>query len=168
MPPPMLDVIKRTPVWYRRALWKPVLALCVLASLCAVSLLTSGLLRGGGAGEEAARRAELGRATWTLLHRLAAGYDAAPTPARQATAAAFFGALGELYPCTDCAAHFRGLLEANPPEVASNSHLSLWLCGVHNQVNARLGKPAFPCNLESLGERYGHCGCFNTTTVAVG
>ncbi len=52
-------------------------------------------------------RQELGRSTWTLLHRAAAKYDAEPTMAQQKQMRAFIMTLGDLYPCDECAAHFR-------------------------------------------------------------
>jgi FAD-linked sulfhydryl oxidase len=38
-------------------------------------------------------------------------------------------------------------LTANPPATQSNSKLSKWLCAMHNEVNVKLGKPEFDCNL---------------------
>ena len=50
---------------------------------------------------------ELGQAGWTLLHTMAANYPDQPTAAQRARIEAFLHALGHLYPCPDCAAHFR-------------------------------------------------------------
>lgn len=115
---------------------------------------------------EAAVRAELGRGTWQLLHRMAAQYDAAPSAEAQARARAFFSSFAALYPCKVCAGHFRGVIAADPPDVSSNAALSLWLCRVHNVVNARLRKPRFACELPALAERWGECGCFGNATAA--
>jgi FAD-linked sulfhydryl oxidase len=108
-------------------------------------------------------RAELGRGSWALLHRLAAQYPSPADAAAQARAEALLYALGDLYPCHDCAEHFRGLLAASPPRahLADNRAFSLWLCDAHNAVNARLGKPRFECSLDALKERWGSCGCFD-------
>jgi Erv1 / Alr family len=35
----------------------------------------------------------------------------------------------------------------DPPQVESREHLEQWMCKLHNEVNSRLGKPAFNCNL---------------------
>jgi hypothetical protein len=113
------------------------------------------------AAEKARVRAELGRGAWNLLHRLAAAFDKAPSAARVAEAEAFFSGLGALYPCPECAAHFRELLQAHPVDARDNRRLSTWLCRVHNLVNERLGKPEFSCELDSLKERWGSCGCFD-------
>jgi hypothetical protein len=42
---------------------------------------------------------ELGRATWTLLHSVAAYYPDQPTEQQQLKMRAFVEALGEFYPC---------------------------------------------------------------------
>jgi len=115
------------------------------------------------AAAKAAVRAELGRGAWTLLHRLAAQYPSPADESAQARVEALLYALGDLYPCPECAEHFRGVLKASPPRahLADNRALSLWLCAAHNEVNARLGKPRFECSLEALKERWGSCGCFD-------
>lgn len=107
-----------------------------------------------------ATRAELGRAGWHVLHRMAAAYDKEPTPEAIADMQTFFRLWGQFYACSECAAHFREMLAAHPVDARSNRHLSIWLCEVHNMVNERLGKPAFPCTIEALSERWGSCGCF--------
>ena len=143
------------------------------AAAAARGLRTAPPAAAGGGGEEedeaaakAATRAALGRASWELLHRMAASFDKAPTPQRSADAAQFFGLLSTLYPCPDCAAHFAALLKEAPVDARDNKRLSIWLCKAHNSVNQRLGKPAFPCALEQLAERWGSCGCFGNLTSA--
>jgi hypothetical protein len=118
------------------------------------------------AEEKEAVRAELGRGTWNTLHRLAAQFDKAPSAARQAEVAEFFRLLGAFYPCEQCAAHFRAMLSERPIRAANNRELSLWLCELHNEVNARLRKPLFPCTLEALKDKYGKCGCFDAPAPA--
>jgi hypothetical protein len=118
-----------------------------------------------GASEEAAIRAQLGRASWELLHRAAAAFDPAPSPARQADAARFFALAAEMYPCRECGGHFKQLLQKSPVDARDNKRLSIWLCKAHNVVNARLGKPVFPCALGSIANRWGKCGCFGNLTA---
>jgi FAD-linked sulfhydryl oxidase len=100
-----------------------------------------------------------------MLHRLAAQYDKEPTPEKQRDVEAFFKLLGDFYPCPDCAKHFRGMLAEHPIDARSNRHLSLWLCKLHNNVNVRLGKPLFPCELDALKDRWGSCGCFDANNA---
>lgn len=116
------------------------------------------------ASEEAAIRAQVGRASWELLHRAAAAFDAEPSPQRRADAERFFGLAAELYPCKECGSHFLALIKKSPVDAGDNKRLSLWLCKAHNKVNVRLGKPEFPCTLGSLAERWGKCGCFGNLT----
>ena len=132
---------------------------------------------GGGVSKE-----EIGRATWTFLHTLAAQYPEQPTrrqrndakalvragPARRdaavsacnpscasrltpplplCTAPCQIDILTRMYPCGECARHFRELVAASPPTVRSRADFSRWMCEAHNTVNRRLGKPTFNCAL---------------------
>ena len=78
----------------------------------------------------------------------------------QADAARFFALATEMYPCRECGGHFKQLLQKSPVDARDNKRLSIWLCKAHNVVNARLGKPVFPCALGSIANRWGKCGCF--------
>jgi FAD-linked sulfhydryl oxidase len=129
----------------------------------------------GGDNEAALKaqtRAELGRGTWNMLHRLAAQFEKEPTPQQRRDVEQFFSLLGTFYPCPECAGHFREMLVDHPVDSRSNRDLSLWLCKLHNIVNARLAKPQFPCELDALKDRWGACGCFddatNGTAVSIG
>ena len=48
----------------------------------------------------------------------------------------------------------RWLIRSAPCRVESREALAVWLCGQHNAVNAKLGKPAFPCDFASLDARW--------------
>lgn len=61
-----------------------------------------------------------------------------------------------LYPCGECAAHFRLLLQQYPPQTSSRDAAAQWGCYLHNLVNERLGKQQFDC--ASVSEVY-KCGC---------
>jgi len=104
-------------------------------------------------------RAELGHGSWNMLHRLAAKFPATPTQQQRHEIEQFFGLLGQWYPCDECAEHFRAMLADHPVQSGSHVELTSWLCERHNQVNARLGKPQFPCDAASLKEKWGDCGC---------
>jgi len=90
---------------------------------------------------------DIGRATWTLLHTMAAYYPDQPTPQQQQSMAGFVAALGDHYPCHECRAHLRKDLERHPPDVSNAAAMSAWACGLHNRVNVYLGKPEFDCGL---------------------
>ena len=55
--------------------------------------------------------------------------------------------LTRMYPCGECAKHFKQVVAANPPQVKNKKEFSLWMCRVHNVVNRSLGKPSFNCDL---------------------
>ena len=90
--------------------------------------------------------AELGRATWTFLHTMAAFYPEQADPEMQKNMSKFIETFSEIYPCQVCAAELRIELETNKPKVNSRTDFSQWLCNLHNSVNARLGKPEFDCS----------------------
>ncbi|RKP14771.1 ERV/ALR sulfhydryl oxidase domain-containing protein [Piptocephalis cylindrospora] len=98
-------------------------------------------------------REDLGRATWTFLHTMADHFPERPNLQQQHKAYTLLTNLADLYPCGECAEHLQVEVKNNPPDTRSRSLLSQWLCGVHNNVNVRLGKDAFDCSL--LGDRWG-------------
>ncbi|KHO00597.1 ERV2 protein-like protein [Metarhizium album ARSEF 1941] len=104
--------------------------------------------------------AELGRATWKFLHTMVARFPEKPTDSERKTLESFFHVFGLLYPCGDCARHFRGLLQKYPPQTSSRNAAQGWLCAVHNHVNKRLNTdgqhPQFDCT--KIGDAY-DCGC---------
>ncbi|PFH46860.1 hypothetical protein AMATHDRAFT_68892 [Amanita thiersii Skay4041] len=104
----------------------------------------------------ATAKAELGRATWKLLHTMTVRYPENPTPDQRTALSSYFHLLSRLYPCGECAAEFQVLLKKYPPQTSSRRAASLWLCTVHNEVNKRLGKEMFDCaNIEGSYD----CGC---------
>lgn len=106
--------------------------------------------------ENAILKAELGRATWKFLHTVTAKYPDKPTPEDRKTLELFFLTFSKLYPCGDCARHFRSLLKEMPPQTSSRNAAAGWLCEAHNRVNKRLQKPVFDCS--KIGDFY-DCGC---------
>ncbi|KAI6115237.1 ERV/ALR sulfhydryl oxidase domain-containing protein [Pisolithus croceorrhizus] len=120
---------------------------------------TAGGIEGGvimsKLGNETAK-AELGRATWKLLHTMTLRFPEQPTPDEREALSSFMYLASRLYPCGECASEFQELLKKFPPQTSSRRSASLWLCSVHNEVNIRLGKPVFDC--AKLDETY-DCGC---------
>ncbi|BBM97760.1 mitochondrial FAD-linked sulfhydryl oxidase [Marchantia polymorpha subsp. ruderalis] len=105
----------------------------------------------------AVSREDLGRATWTFLHTLAAQFPDQPTKQQQRDVKDLMGILSRIYPCKECADHFKDVLRANPVESKSGEALGQWMCRVHNVVNRSLGKAQFPCNRVDL--RWGALNC---------
>ncbi|KAG8876970.1 hypothetical protein FRB98_006939 [Tulasnella sp. 332] len=104
----------------------------------------------------ATAKAELGRATWKLIHTMTLRFPEKPTQDERHALESYFYLLSRLYPCGECATEFQQLLKKYPPQTSSRKTASLWLCYVHNQVNERLKKPEFDCM--TLDATY-DCGC---------
>ncbi|KAK3148051.1 hypothetical protein QOZ80_3BG0290000 [Eleusine coracana subsp. coracana] len=100
---------------------------------------------------------EVGRATWMLLHTIAAQFPDEPTRQQKRDAKELMHILSRLYPCKECADHFQEVLKANPVQAGSQAEFSQWLCYVHNVVNRSLGKPIFPC--QRVNARWGKLDC---------
>ncbi|XVE66728.1 hypothetical protein DITRI_Ditri08aG0103000 [Diplodiscus trichospermus] len=100
---------------------------------------------------------ELGRATWTFLHTLVAQYPENPTRQQKKDVKELMSILSRMYPCKECADHFKEVLRANPVQAGSHDEFSQWLCHVHNVVNRSLGKLIFPC--ERVDARWGKLEC---------
>lgn len=92
----------------------------------------------------------LGRSSWTLLHVMATKFPPTPTEKNTQDLVSFVQLLSTLYPCGDCAAHFKKYIKANPIHTgafATKKGVATWFCNAHNDVNKRLGKPIYDCNL---------------------
>ncbi|KAL0696874.1 hypothetical protein Bca4012_064054 [Brassica carinata] len=100
---------------------------------------------------------ELGKATWTFLHTLAAQYPEKPTRQQKRDVKELMAILSRMYPCRECADHFKEILRSNPTQAGSQEEFSHWLCHVHNTVNRSLGKLVFPC--ERVDARWGKLEC---------
>ncbi|VAI08578.1 FAD-linked sulfhydryl oxidase ERV1-like isoform X2 [Triticum dicoccoides] len=100
---------------------------------------------------------EVGRATWMLLHTIAAQFPDEPTRQQKRDAKELMALLSRIYPCKECADHFKEVLKANPVQAGSQAEFSQWLCYVHNVVNRSLGKTIFPC--QRVNARWGKLDC---------
>ncbi len=116
---------------------------------------------------------ELGNATWTFLHSAAAYFPDRPSAIQQELMLGLLRSLAHVYPCAPCAEALREeyAREVKPrneggggweePALTMESAVKgggpavrRWLCGVHNEVNERLGKPKFNCDEKALDERW--------------
>ncbi|KAJ0935340.1 putative thiol oxidase [Helianthus annuus] len=102
-------------------------------------------------------REDLGRATWTFIHTLGAQYPEKPTRQQKKDVKELMAIISRIYPCKECADHFKEVLRSNPVQAGSQAEFSQWLCRVHNVVNRSLGKPTFPC--ERVDARWGKLDC---------
>uniref|UniRef100_A0A0D9VQZ3 Sulfhydryl oxidase n=1 Tax=Leersia perrieri TaxID=77586 RepID=A0A0D9VQZ3_9ORYZ len=100
---------------------------------------------------------EVGRATWMLLHTIAAQFPDEPTRQQKRDAKELMAIISRLYPCKECADHFKEVLKENPVQAGSQAEFSQWLCYVHNVVNRSLGKLIFPC--QRVNARWGKLDC---------
>mmetsp|Transcript_388 Transcript_388/g.976 ORF Transcript_388/g.976 Transcript_388/m.976 type:complete len:312 (+) Transcript_388:277-1212(+) len=92
-------------------------------------------------------REDLGRSTWTLLHMLAAQFPDNPSRQQRRDARQLIDCLTRIYPCSECARHFKEIVRRDPPTVNNGKELRQWMCRVHNTVNRSLNKPVFNCDL---------------------
>ncbi|SPN96598.1 uncharacterized protein DNG_00120 [Cephalotrichum gorgonifer] len=124
-----------------------------------IEAIAPGALSGGSIApkmENATAKAELGRATWKFLHTTMARFPENPAPDDSLALQTFVHLFARLYPCGECAAHFRKLLEKYPPQTSGRNAAVGWACFVHNEVNMRLEKDIFDCS--KIGDFY-DCGC---------
>lgn len=105
---------------------------------------------------------DLGRASWSLLHTIAAYYPDKPSVRQQSDIKNFMDILSRLYPCKQCADDLINDLKDEPPVVSSQKELTQWMCRLHNKVNNKLGKELFDCAKVDQrwlnGWRDGSCG----------
>jgi len=85
--------------------------------------------------------AELGRASWKVMHAVAEQYPANPTHEDQQSALQFMYNFAKLYPCLKCRLHFQRVLQQLGPDVSSQPGFVAWMSAFHDRVNADLRKP---------------------------
>lgn len=110
---------------------------------------------------------ELGRAGWTILHRIASKFSKEPDSVEKKNMKQFLSLFATLYPCPDCAKHFREYIAKHPPDIRSNEGITKWMCNAHNEVNKRNNKATFPCKMDDLITRWGACGCDESESITI-
>ncbi|CAI9764429.1 unnamed protein product [Fraxinus pennsylvanica] len=91
------------------------------------------------------------------LQGLKRKYPDKPTRQQKKDVKELMAILSRMYPCKECADHFKEVLRANPVQAGSHEEFSQWLCHAHNVVNRSLGKLVFPC--ERVDARWGKLEC---------
>jgi Erv1 / Alr family len=111
------------------------------------------------ATNEVAVNRRLGRMTWELLHRAAAGYPLTPSAEDSRRFWALVDSLLALYPCSECRANLKvALMSPQLGEVhwnlESRENAVLFVCRLHNVVNSLLGKREHSCAPATLDALY--------------
>lgn len=102
---------------------------------------------GGYAKDDPPDVEKLGLSSWSLLHSIAANYPESPSNKHQSDLKQFLKLFGNFYPCWYCGEDFEKYMAKNEPKTGTQDDFGKWLCEAHNDVNAKLGKPQFDCNL---------------------
>lgn len=100
------------------------------------------------------RYTKLAHGTWNYLHAMAAYYPSDPSPDLVSDMDVFIKVFARTYPCSTCKDHMQEYLVDHPIDATSTEALSLWVCGLHNDVNRVLGKPTVSCDFDYLMARY--------------
>ena len=96
--------------------------------------------------EQGLNRRELGRVSWAYLHTLSNYYPENPSLEHQKEMVELIWLFMKYYPCGYCSDMSIQEMYRNPPKVKNRKELSEWMCQLHNEVNARMGKPQFDCS----------------------
>ncbi|CAG9483964.1 FAD-linked sulfhydryl oxidase ERV1, putative [Plasmodium vivax] len=100
-------------------------------------------------------REEIGRASWLVLHTMAANYPSKPTEEEKKKHFHFFDAFANLYPCYICKLDLLGHLKSEGINCEGRREMSTFIFNLHNRVNEDLGKDLFPCgDIQEIIERY--------------
>jgi FAD-linked sulfhydryl oxidase len=77
-------------------------------------------------------REQLGHATWTMLHTIAAYFPTEPTPIQIQSAKDLLYGIADTFACRICGEHFTQLLKGYPPTFSNRDEFVMYLCEVHN------------------------------------
>lgn len=90
-------------------------------------------------GKSISTLAVVGPKLWTELHRHALSLPGAPI---EKTLRLWLDDFARRLPCGDCRSHWKKMVKATPPDLSGAAAFFAWTVARHNEVNARLGKPA--------------------------
>jgi len=93
---------------------------------------------------------------WEVLHLVAVGYSATPTPSEKLGFRMFFDSLRYILPCPKCRASYEKYLfsrKLSEEDMSSRDKLFNWVYELHNSVNLNLKKAPFQ-SLEAVKATY--------------
>jgi len=93
---------------------------------------------------------------WEVLHLVAVGYSATPTPSEKLGFRMFFDSLRYILPCPKCRASYEKYLfsrKLSEEDMSSRDKLFNWVYELHNSVNLNLKKAPFQ-TLEAVKATY--------------
>ena len=91
----------------------------------------------------------IGNAAWKILHAYVAQYPDNPTKADRDEFHTMLKSVLRTIPDDDCRCrtHAVDYIQKNRPKMDNKKDLTIWLCNFHNDVNRRLGKHEFDCQV---------------------
>lgn len=89
---------------------------------------------------------DAGPSFWKVLHSYAAEYPTDPSKADRYNAIAWLKETVRHFPCDNCRSDAMHYLHEHPPQTGNKYEFFDYLCGFHNSVNEKLGKPKHDCN----------------------
>jgi hypothetical protein len=102
-------------------------------------------------------RTEIGRMTWRLFHRFSVLCSLNDEIEREHFQN-FVKGVALFFPCPTCRQDFKLEIEKNPYNKilnqSSTDELVNWVCYQHNQVNEKLNKKLFECNISKIKQEY--------------
>ncbi|CRH03043.1 FAD-linked sulfhydryl oxidase ERV1, putative [Plasmodium relictum] len=100
-------------------------------------------------------RAEIGRASWLILHTISANYPDKPTEEEKLKHTKFFYAFSNLYPCHICKLDLLHLLKKYQLNCENKVSYSTFIFNLHNMINEEIGKDIYPCdNIQNIIDKY--------------
>ncbi|OMJ72003.1 hypothetical protein SteCoe_29646 [Stentor coeruleus] len=122
--------------------------------ICEEAHIPKTIYKGGNEIPCPPSKQSIGRFGWGLLHTIAAHYPDDPSDDWKDKHQRFIHAFSRTFPCKSCGYHFHQMIKEKPPKLENREQISVWTCEMHNEINAMLNKPVFPCTLESLDLRW--------------
>lgn len=99
-----------------------------------------------------------GPVLWKSLHKITFTYPENPSIAHRKTMHEYMLRFAQVLPCKTCSVHFLQLVNDTIPNYEAHAldgprELSRWGVDVHNDVNARLGKPIYTYEQACIDEK---------------